>query len=152
MTVRWQVSPFAALDGATVYAMLQLRQQVFVVEQRCAFLDADGIDPACHHVLGWEGERLVATARVVPAGLVNPELTIGRVVSAPEVRGQGVGRRMMEVAIDAAAQIAGDVPIYLWAQAYLERLYGSLGFEVCGPAGEEDGIPHLPMRRPARRL
>ena len=147
-SVAWQVAPFDALEGREVYALLQLRQRVFVVEQRCAFLDADGIDPGCLHVLGWRGGDLVATARVVPAGRAHAEVSIGRV--ATRARGEGIGRALMIESMNAAYTAHGDVPLYLWAQAYLERFYRSLGFEVSGPEGEEDGIPHLPMLR-ARR-
>lgn len=147
MGVRWQRATFGELGGAAVYAMLQLRQRVFVVEQRCVFLDADGVDPACLHVLGWDGDALVAAARIVPAGRVHADVSIGRVVSAPEVRGTGVGRQLMAEAIALTEAVYGDVPIYLWAQSYLRRLYASFGFVVCGPEGEEDGILHLPMLR-----
>ena len=124
--------------------MLRLRQEVFVVEQECAYLDADGLDPHCHHLLGHDLQGLVATARLVPPGRVHPLVAIGRVVTAPRVRGSGLGRPLMREAMrHAAACWPGG--IHLGGQAYLRGFYESLGFAVSGPAYDEDGIPHLPM-------
>lgn len=147
-SVRWSVVPFSQLSGADVYALLALRQRVFVVEQTCAFLDADGVDADCLHVLAWSGDTLVACARLVPAGRVHPDVAIGRVVTAPEVRRTGLGRELMVRSIAAVEATWGRVPIHLGAQAYLQAFYGGLGFVVDGPGYDEDGIWHVPMSRP----
>jgi ElaA protein len=147
--VTWRLVPFDQLKLAELYRLLQLRQEVFVVEQACAFLDADGIDLRCDHVLAEVDGEIVATARIVPPGVVHEHASIGRVVSAASVRRSGLGRPLMQTAIRATLDSFGQVPIYLGAQAYLQRFYEGLGFEVSGEGYDEDGIPHLPMVRPA---
>ncbi len=140
--------PFEALSGADVYDLLALRQRVFVVEQACAYLDADGLDHSARHLLIRDGRALVAYARVLPPGARFSTIAIGRVVVAPERRAEALGRRVMREAIAAIEASDGLVPISLAAQAHLERFYGSLGFVTISPRYDEDGIPHLDMRRP----
>ncbi|HJN72835.1 MAG TPA: GNAT family N-acetyltransferase [Myxococcota bacterium] len=142
----WVWKHFSELSVDELYALLQLRAVVFVVEQDCAYLDLDGVDPLCDHLLGYDEEGLCASVRVVPPGLSHPEVSIGRVVTAPRVRGTGLGRPLMEEALrHVAAKWPG--PIAIGAQAHLRRYYESFGFVVCDPEYDEDGIPHLPMRR-----
>ncbi len=139
--------PFDALSGADVYDMLALRQRVFVVEQACAYLDADGLDRGARHLLLREGGVLVAYTRVLAPGVRFPTVTIGRVVVAPERRGEALGLRVMRETIAAIEASEGPVPITLAAQAHLERFYGALGFVTISPRYDEDGIPHVDMRR-----
>jgi ElaA protein len=139
--------PFAALTGTDVYDLLALRQRVFVVEQACAYLDADGLDRDARHMLLREGGALVAYARVLAAGARFDTVAIGRVVVAPEQRGRELGRRVMRETIAAIEASDGAVPITLAAQAHLERFYGSLGFVTISAPFDEDGIPHVDMRR-----
>jgi len=130
--------------------VLQLRQRVFVVEQNCPFLDADGLDPKCWHGLGTsEDGTLVASARIVPPGLKTPQPGIGRVVTAPEVRRSGLGRELMKEAIAQTKRLYPGQDIYVGGQSYLERFYRELGFVPFGEPYEEDGIPHLHMLREA---
>lgn len=145
--IRWTLQPWAGLDRDTLYAWLRLRAEVFVVEQACAYADADGADPEASHLLGWEGEALIAGARLFAPGVQRAEAVIGRVVTAPTLRGLGLGDALMGEAIASCEREFGFGPIYLGAQAHLAGWYGRLGFAVCGPGYEEDGIPHLPMRR-----
>jgi ElaA protein len=140
-----EVQPFDALSPRDVYDLLALRQRVFVVEQHCAFLDADGHDLDALHVLGRAGAALVACARILPRGGRFTERAIGRVAVAPEVRGRGVARALV---IRALAAIDPPEPIALSAQRHLERFYASLGFVAIGTEYVEDGIPHVDMRRP----
>lgn len=118
---------------------------MFVVEQRCAYLDADGLDPRCRHGLGVARGELVACARLVPPGAAYDEPSIGRVVTAPEVRGRGLGRALMREAIAAARRAYPGRDVRIGAQRYLEAFYRSLGFVPSGAPYDEDGIPHLPM-------
>ncbi|MFT5679549.1 MAG: ElaA protein [Myxococcota bacterium] len=146
--MNWQWSPFDALSTTDLYTVLRLRQEVFVVEQDCVYLDADGGDLTCHHLLGWQDGVLVAYLRAFPpGGDPHPEVVIGRVLTAESVRGTGQGRVLMEEGHRQAAATWGPQPIWLSAQAHLSRFYGSLGYAVAGPGYDEDGIPHLPMRR-----
>lgn len=140
--------PFDRLTPRQVHDALQLRQRVFVVEQRCAYLDADGLDPKCWHGLGTLADgTLVATARLVPPGLAYPEPAIGRVVSNPDFRRHGHGRQLMQEAIREIARLFPGHPIRIGAQRYLERFYGELGFVAFGEPYLEDGIPHVSMMR-----
>jgi ElaA protein len=148
MSLTFDWLPFDRLTGREVHDVLQLRSRVFVVEQTCAFLDADGLDPSCWHGLGREGDVLVATARLVPPGVKHEEPAIGRVVSAPEVRRTGAGRALMLSAIAQVKRLYPGQPIRLGAQRYLEKFYGSLGFVPVGDPYDEDGIPHIEMVRP----
>jgi len=126
---------------------LRLRQEVFVVEQHCPYADADGLDPAATHLFARDGEGVVACARLFAPGVRRAEAVIGRVVTAPSVRKAGVGRELMRRAIAALEERHGSVAIWLGAQKYLERFYGSFGFVRDGDDYDEDGIAHLPMRR-----
>jgi len=149
--MRWQWSAFDELSLTDLYALMALRQEVFVVEQDCAYLDADGRDAAARHLLGWEGERLGAYLRAFAPGVEHPEaardMVIGRVITAPFLRGTGLGRPLMAEGHRRCFATWGEGPIHISAQAHLERYYASLGYRVVGPGYDEDGIPHLPMRR-----
>lgn len=139
---------FDTLSSRELYEVLALRQRVFVVEQRCFYLDADGKDPDALHLLGRRGDRLVAYARILAPGARFAEHAIGRVVVAPEERGRGSARVLMERAIATITDAHGAVPIALSAQSHLERFYASLGFARRGDPYDEDGIPHVDMLRP----
>ncbi len=142
----WTVRPFEALSAGELYALLRLRQQVFVVEQRCVYLDCDGLDPACFHVLGRSDDgALAAYARLVPPGVAFAEASIGRVVTAPAARGGGRGRSLMVEAIREARAAFGPGPIKIGAQRYLTRFYLELGFRSLADDYDEDGIPHVHM-------
>ena len=148
--MRWQWSTYTELDIHTIYAVRKLRQEVFVVEQDCPYLDAYGNDPDARHLLGWYGDGIVACLRAFTPGTTShPEAVIGRVIVAMGARGQGRSRALMQEAHRQMAATWGSTAIFLSAQSHLEGLYGSLGYAVCGPGYDEDGIPHLPMCRPA---
>jgi ElaA protein len=139
----WHVRTFAELTVSELYAIMQLRQRVFVVEQRCAYQDADGVDQVSRHVWAQRGDAIAAYLRIVPAGVKFPEVSIGRVIAAPEARGAGLGRELMQRGFEAA----GRVPIRIGAQAHLEKFYGELGFVRASDVYDEDGIPHIEMLR-----
>jgi ElaA protein len=150
--VRWELKSFGALSPGELYEIVRLRQDVFVVEQKCAYADADGLDAGATHLFAVDkAERVVAYARLFAPGLRRDEAVIGRVVTAASVRRSGIGRELMQRAIDALTALHGPVAIWLGAQKYVERLYASFGFVRDGDDYDEDGIPHLPMRRPEDR-
>jgi ElaA protein len=155
--IAWAWSDFASLTVGDLYAAIQLRQAVFVVEQECPYLDADGSDPAAWHLLGWAAagaagdagaERvLVAYARVFPPGVKYAEASIGRVISSPLVRRTGLGRSLMDEAIRRCTALAPGSAIRIGAQMRLERFYEALGFRRVSEPYDEDGIMHVEMLR-----
>ena len=142
--LRWEWHPFNALTAHSLYQILALRSAVFVVEQTSIFQDADGIDLAAWHLLGWAGETLAAYLRVIPKP---GEVWIGRVVIPREYRGQGVGRELMRRGIALAETHWAGRPQHLSAQSHLQAWYARFGFTQCGAGYLEDGIPHIPMSR-----
>lgn len=129
--------------------MLQLRSEVFVVEQACVFLDADDKDFASYHLLGRNNNKLVAYTRLVPPGLAYTEPSIGRVVTSPSARGSGAGKELMQQSIHHLYQLFGVQPIKIGAQLYLKKFYEGFGFQQTGEGYLEDGIPHIHMIKPA---
>lgn len=148
----WRCAPYAELSLDELYALLQLRSMVFVVEQQCPFLDLDGDDSRAWHLLGWAeagGRRvLCAYARLFAPGVKYAEASVGRVVSHPAVRRAGAGRALMAEALRRLEALAPGAPVRIGAQKYLERFYASFGFRRAGDDYLEDGIVHLEMVRP----
>ncbi len=143
MELKWK--KFDDLTPQELYEILALRQRVFVVEQNCAYLDANGTDQIAWHLSTRVDGKLVAYLRVLPAGAAFEEPSIGRVVTAPEARGKGFGKIIMVEGIKKIRQEFGNSPIRIGAQSYLEKFYTDLGFENIGKPFMEDGIPHLEM-------
>lgn len=136
-------APTTDLDAATLYAILRLRSEVFVVEQACAYLDADGrdVEPGCVQL--WVEERgvVLATARL----LVEPVgHRFGRLCTAPAARSRGLGAALVQEAL----ALAGPAPVVIDAQSHLAGWYGRFGFVATGHEFVEDGIAHTEMRRP----
>jgi ElaA protein len=147
--LKWKLKDFEALTPYELYEILRLRSLVFVVEQQCIFLDMDTLDQPAFHLMGWEGDNLVAYTRLLDKGTAYPDYpSIGRVVSAPEARGKGVGRLLMQESIRQVENLFGRQPIKIGAQYYLKSFYGSLGFLQAGDIYLEDGIEHIAMIRP----
>lgn len=151
--LHWRCQPFEGLSLADLYAVLQLRSAVFVVEQSCLFQDMDGLDSACHHLLGQDASgQLLAYARLVPKGQAFADASVGRVVTAPAGRGRALGYSLgHELMAKACAELTalwGLQPIRIGAQAHLQAFYAQHGFVADGTGYTEDGIPHVEMRRP----
>ena len=150
--VQWRCLPFAALSADTLYRLLRLRSEVFVVEQNCVFLDLDGRDAQCLHVLGEvvgpDGAvHLHASTRLVPPGVDFAEASIGRVVTAPAARCGGIGHALMAESVRQLIALWGEQPIRIGAQAHLEAFYNRHGFVSDNKPYIEDGIPHIEMLR-----
>ena len=146
MTLRWISKPYSALTSDELYQLLQLRVQVFVVEQNCPFQDLDGQDQIAMHLLGHtETGELAAYARLFGPGAYYAEASIGRVVTAPAYRHHGFGRALMREALAQCAATFGPQPIKIGAQYYLRDFYQSFGFAQQGNIYLEDGIEHIYM-------
>ncbi len=143
--IAWHSLPFEALSAHQLYAILQLRSEVFVVEQACGFQDMDGTDQQAVHLMGHATDQLVAYARCFKAGVKFAEASIGRVITQASVRGTGLGYELMQRAIDCVHQQWGQQPIRIGAQARLEGFYRKLGFTPASAPYLEDGIPHIEM-------
>jgi len=147
--ITWRFVPFDALTTRQLYEVLQLRSEVFVVEQACVFQDLDGADAQAMHLLGTVEGRLAAYARCFAAGVKYAEASIGRVVTRSDARGSGAGHVLMKQAIACLTQHWGPQAIRIGAQARLEPFYRQHGFATTGAPYSEDGIPHIEMLRPA---
>jgi ElaA protein len=149
--LHWQWKQFQELTVHEIYRVIALREQVFVVEQKSIYRDADGYDPGAHHLLGMlPGEPepfLAAYLRVLPPGLKYPEASFGRVVTAPRARGSGYGKTLVEKGLAFIEASYPGVPIRIGAQHYLQRFYEGYGFRQISAVYDEDGIPHIDMLR-----
>jgi ElaA protein len=148
--INWSFKKFDDLTPNELYSVLQLRNEVFVVEQNCVFQDADNKDQDSHHLMGWDNEMLVAYARIVPLGIAYDSFpSIGRVVTSPKLRRSGLGKILMQQSIEHLQKLLGESSIKLGAQLYLKNFYESFGFVQSSEVYMEDGIPHIEMVRPA---
>lgn len=147
MQLTYSVKPFAKLSLTELYRILQLRQQVFVVEQDCPYLDADDKDQASIHVLGTDGKGVLHSyTRLVPLGLsYQSYVSIGRVVTSIASRRQGSGIELMQKSIAACRNTWPGMPIKISAQQYLIDFYQKFGFVPIGEGYLEDDIPHIAM-------
>ena len=143
--MNWTCKKFEDLSPYELYFIIQLRLEVFSVEQNCPYQDADNKDPFAHHVMGMKNEKLIAYARILPPGIAFKDISIGRVVNSPSVRGTGIGRLLMQKTLEAARGLYGDVPVKIGAQLYLKGFYESFGFRQTSDIYLEDNIKHIEM-------
>lgn len=143
--MQWQCLSFHQLTALQLYRILQLRSEVFVLEQHCLYQDADNKDIAAHHFMGWEEDTLVAYTRLLPPGISYTEASIGRVITSPAHRRTGSGKLLMEKSIEQCRLLFGDVPIRIGAQLYLKKFYEGFGFIVTSDVYLEDNIEHIEM-------
>ena len=136
---------FKELSREELYQLLQLRSEVFIVEQECAYQDVDDKDDIALHVLGFKGDDLVAYTRFFPPGTYDDTARIGRVVVREAHRGKGLGVDIMKATMEAVKKHFKTESMSLSAQTYLTRFYIDLGFRVMGEEYLEDGIPHVLM-------
>lgn len=145
--IEWKLLAFDALSPRELHALLQLRTEVFVVEQNCVFQDIDGADPQALHLLGRRDGELLAYARCFAPGIKFAEASIGRVIVRKGARGQDLGHVLIEQAVSAVNRLWGPQAIRIGAQVHLEKYYNTHGFVTLGEPYVEDGIPHLAMIR-----
>lgn len=145
-SISYQWFSFRELSLEELYEILSLRQNVFIVEQNCPYMDIDGLDPKAWHLLGGDAEgNLVAYLRVLAPGVKYQEPSIGRVVTAKNLRGSGIGRELMLCGIQKVQELFPGSSIRLSAQVAAQNFYRELGFESVGEVYSEDGILHIDM-------
>lgn len=153
-------APLGQLAALDVHQLYKLRVDVFVHEQRCPYaeIDATDADPQTVHLLAWDADthELLGTARVFPAAPADDAALsdatgaqIGRFALAPAARGTGLGRELLQAAIDLGERMRPGQTLYLEAQAGLVDYYASFGFTPIGEPFDDEGVPHQPMLRPA---
>ena len=148
MEIEWICKHFNELTTKELYQLLQLRNEVFIVEQNCPFQDLDDKDFKCVHLMCYnDNKELMAYTRLVPAGISYTEASIGRVVTAAKARKYGIGKILMSKSIIQIEQLFGEKSIKIGAQLYLKRFYESFQFVQSSEIYLEDGIEHIEMVR-----
>ena len=147
MLIQWKIKPFNALLASEMYSLLQLRSQVFVVEQNCVYQDIDGKDYKALHLMGEYDGKIVAYCRLFKSGDYFQEASIGRVVIDANYRDKKWGHEMMKQAIAGIETHFKETKIIISAQLYLQKFYESHGFVQTSEMYLEDDIPHIEMKR-----
>ena len=145
MSLIYTIKSFSKLTPQELYSILQLRNEVFAVEQNCVYPDMDDKDQLSFHLMGQNDNKLLAYTRLIPPGISYKEPSIGRVVTSPSIRRSGEGRILMQKSIELLRKKYPDQPIRIGAQLYLRNFYSSLGFSLCSSIYLEDGIEHIEM-------
>ncbi|RYY44342.1 MAG: GNAT family N-acetyltransferase [Chitinophagaceae bacterium] len=145
MSQKYTVKHYKDLTTAELYDLLRLRNEVFIVEQNCSYLDLDNKDQQCYHVLYYLDDQLAGYTRLLPSGLSFNDVAIGRVVVSPLHRGTGLGKKLMEASINCCYDKFGHSSIRISAQKRLLKFYQTLGFKAEGEPYYEDGILHVEM-------
>lgn len=146
--IQWQLKLFNNLTPAELYSIMRLRGEIFIVEQNCPYIDADGKDFNSYHLMGHIGEDLAAYSRLVFPNISYKEVSIGRVVTSAKYRRKEFGKLLMKKSIEEIERIYGKVSIRIGAQAYLKKFYEGFDFVDLNEPYLEDGIEHLIMLRP----
>lgn len=145
--IQWKIKRFETLSLQELYSALELRSEVFVVEQNCVYQDIDNKDQKAFHVLGYLHNELVAYARLFRAGDYFEQASIGRVVVSPKHRNKAFGQDLMKTSIEQIQLQFQTSAITISAQLYLKAFYESHGFVAQGETYLEDDIPHIQMRK-----
>jgi ElaA protein len=147
MDIQWKIKRFEALSVIELYNLMQLRSEVFVVEQNCVYQDVDGKDSKALHLIGEYGGETVAYCRLFKPKEYFDHASIGRVVVKATYRDKKLGHILMKVAIDAVKSEFNETQITISAQLYLKKFYESHGFIQTSETYLEDDIPHIEMKR-----
>lgn len=147
---RWELVHFDDLKPRDLYDILALRNAVFIVEQKCAYQDCDGVDSVSHHLWTRRADNAMAAyLRVIPPSVCYEEASLGRIITSLAVRRSGLGRALVREGIMRVEELYGPVAIRIGAQRYLLRFYEQFGFASTGREYDEDDIPHAEMLRQA---
>lgn len=152
--IQWQWALFDQLSVSELYEIMKVRQNIFVVEQNCVYLDADDLDQVSWHLIGRQEtanqKEIVAYLRVVFPEKIYSEPSIGRVLTTSALRGTGLGKELMQQALVRVAACYPNSPLRISAQQHLEKFYSDFGFESVSEPYDEDGISHIEMLRETR--
>ena len=143
--INWELVHYNNLSRDLLYNILKIRQEVFVIEQNCNYLDVDNIDHYSNHLLGYFDDKLVAYMRIVPPRYIYKHLSFGRILVKKEYRGKSIGRELMKKAINIFS--TDHQIIVMSAQLYLVEFYQEFNFNIEGEEYLEDNIPHIKMIR-----
>ena len=147
-TINWNWYQFQQLNITQLYELLKIRQDVFIIEQHCIYPDIDGLDPNCLHLLGYDGGDLIAYMRLIPADFhPSGNIALGRIISLATKRGTGIGKTMMQQAMEYTAEHYPQQDVQLAAQYYLRGFYQNFGFSSISEPYDEDGIRRIDMLR-----
>lgn len=147
--VVWKIKSFEKLAIKELYAILKIRQEVFIVEQTCYYLDADGYDEKAIHIWGEKDEEIVAYCRIFEPKIKYPESSLGRVLTNPSYRNLKLGKVLLKIALNTIDTKFDTPNVRISAQDYLLRFYSEFGFISTGVEYLEDDIPHTEMLRKA---
>ncbi|SFI26279.1 GNAT family N-acetyltransferase [Halpernia frigidisoli] len=141
----WKVKNFSELSAEEVYKILNIRQEVFVVEQTCYYLDADNYDQKAIHLWAEKNGEIVAYLRIFKENIKYPEASIGRVLTSKSVRGEGLGKILVGYSLQIIFNQLRSKSVRISAQDYLIKFYSNFGFVDTGKKYLEDDIPHTEM-------
>lgn len=143
--MNWNVKKFEELKCKEIYKILQIRNKIFIVEQKCVYQDCDGKDKKYYHLYLEDKGEIISYLRILPRKVSYNEVSIGRVLVNKNYRGTGIARKMMIEAINFIEKNLGEKEIKIQAQCYLIDFYKSLGFKEISNEYLEDNIPHIDM-------
>lgn len=143
--MKWELKKFEELEAEELYKILEIRNEVFILEQECPYQDCDVKDQDAYHLYLQEDGRIVAYLRILNKGVSYDEISIGRVLVHKDYRGKGIAREMMLKAIGFIESTLKERAIKIQAQVYLLEFYRSLGFKEASDEYLEDSIPHIDM-------
>lgn len=147
MNIIWSFKKFEELTTTELHDILQLRAEVFVVEQDCPYNDVDGKDPKCGHLWAALDDKVIACTRIVPPGISYAEASIGRVASHANYRHLKLGHQLMSHSLEIIENVYGTSSVRISAQSYLKKFYEKCGFNKVSEEYLEDNIPHIEMLR-----
>ena len=143
--MKWRLKKFSELTNEEVYKILQLRNEIFILEQSCPYLDCDGKDEESYHLFASDNENIIAYLRIIKKGIICDDTAIGRVCVDKKYRKNNLGREMLLRAISFIENELKEKKIKIQAQSYLYDFYKSLGFNEISDTYLEDGISHIDM-------
>jgi ElaA protein len=141
----YKIKAFSELTNIEVYQMIKIREEIFILEQDCVYVDCDGNDPVCFHMIVKDEDVVIGNLRIVPAGVKYKEVSIGRVVVIEAYRRKGIADLMMKQALGFIKSEYNVKEVVLSAQVVIKQLYERNGFKVISDIYLEDGIDHVKM-------